>query len=75
MKKKKTQAERVIEYIRRFGSITSAEAFTELSVMDLPKRICELKNMGYLFSIKTVSGKNKFGEKIHWNEYRLIKDK
>ncbi len=73
-KKNKTQAERVLDYIKQHGSISSAEAFTELSVMDLPKRICELKDMGCLFSTKTVRGKNKFGDKVHWNVYRLVKE-
>lgn len=74
-RKQKTQAERVLDFIKQNGSISSAEAFTELSIMDLPKRICELKDKGCAFSIKTVSGKNKFGAKTHWNVYRLKGDR
>ena len=42
MKVKKNQRTRIIEYIRRFGSITTWEAYADLGVACLPTRISEL---------------------------------
>lgn len=44
-----TQRDRVIQYIKDFGSITRAEAFNELGIVELAARICELERMGYKF--------------------------
>lgn len=38
-----TQKERIINYIRQFGSITSWEAYQDLGVMQLGARIDQLK--------------------------------
>ncbi|XHB96272.1 helix-turn-helix domain-containing protein [Lactococcus garvieae] len=35
--------------MKEFGSITSAECFTELGIIDLPKKICLLQDEGYIF--------------------------
>ena len=40
------QRERVLDYMERHGSITSLEAVNDLGVMELPRRICDLKERG-----------------------------
>ena len=67
-----TQRERVIKYLKDFGSITRAEGFTELGIVELPARICELESMGYKFERETVFSKNRYGEPIHFTKYSLI---
>lgn len=42
---KTTQKDRIINYIRQFGSITSWEAYQDLGVMQLGARIDQLKKM------------------------------
>lgn len=44
-----TQRDRVINYIREFGSISSWEAYKDLGITQLATRIKELKEQGYEF--------------------------
>lgn len=46
-----TQEEKVLDWMKRKGEITSAIAYDELGIIQLPKRIWNLKRMGY--TIKT----------------------
>lgn len=69
--KKVTQRDRVLQYIREFGSITSWQAYAELGCTQLATRISELKQRGYEFEKKRVNGKNRYGDKTHYDEYRL----
>ena len=71
---KPTQAERVLEYIKEFGSITQLEALRDLGVMRLASRITDLKNMGYSIESEIVTVKNRYGEKCHIKSYRLGKE-
>jgi hypothetical protein len=69
-----TQRDRVIQYIKDFGSITRAEAFAELGIVELAARICELERMGYKFEKKTMYKENRYGEMIHFTRYKLKED-
>ena len=66
-----TQRERVIQYLKDFGSITRAEGFTQLGIVELPARICELERMGYKFNKETVFSKNRYGDKVYFTKYSL----
>lgn len=70
-----TQCERIISYIKDFGSITTWQAFTELGVARLASRIFDLKEQGYVFTKKRVTTKNRYGEKTYYDEYRLAEVK
>lgn len=73
MKKKfGTQTERIIKYMQDFGTITSAEAMTELGVYRLASRITDLKRDGYAIKKETVSAKNRYGETVHFAQYSLV---
>ncbi len=67
-----TQCERIIQYLHDFGKITTFEAFTELGITRLGSRIFDLKEQGYTFKKTRVATKNRYGEKTHYDEYRLI---
>lgn len=71
MKAHGTQVERIIQYIKDFGSITSAEAMTELGVYRLASRINDLKRRGYLIRKETAKAKNRYGETVHFARYSL----
>lgn len=60
---KPTQNERIIAYIKEFGSITQLEALKDLGVMRLASRISDLKKRGYVFKITKETHKNRWGEK------------
>lgn len=66
---KPTQAQRIIDYIREFGSITQYEAFFDLGVMRLASRISELRQNGYNILSTTETVKNRYGKKCHIKRY------
>lgn len=66
-----TQAERVLAYIEKFGSITQYEAFADLGVMRLASRISELKKQGYPITSKVEPVRNRFDETCHIKRYSL----
>lgn len=57
---KATQAERVLQYMRDFGSITPLQAMADLGVMRLAARIADLKKAGYNIERKLVTVKNRY---------------
>ena len=66
-----TQRDRVINYIREFGSISSWEAYKDLGITQLATRIKELKEQGYEFKTEWESSTNRFGEKTDYKRYYL----
>ena len=69
-----TQRERVQEYIERNGSITSLQAINELGVMDLPRRICDLIQLGVPINKKRIKVRDRYGETKHVIEYSIKED-
>lgn len=68
------QHQRILQYVDVFGSITSYEACVSLGIMELPKRIGELEDMGYRFDRRREGSLNRFGEKVSYNRYRLASE-
>ena len=66
-----TQRQRIIDYIKEFGSITSLDAYKDLGITQLGARIDQLKKEGYRFKTEWESGKNRFGEKTDYKRYYL----
>lgn len=66
-----TQRDRVINYIREFGSISSWEAYKDLGITQLATRIKELKEQGYEFRTEWESSTNRYGEKTDYKRYYL----
>ena len=66
-----TQKERIINYIRQFGSITSWEAYQDLGIMQLGARIDGLERDGYVFRKEWEEKKNRFGEPVSFKRYYL----
>lgn len=69
--KKKTQCERILDYITDFGSITSLDAMKDLGCMRLASRIHDLKRQGYHFVKRTETAENRYGEKTSYTRYFL----
>lgn len=65
------QRQRIINYIRECGSITSLEAYKDLGITQLATRIKELKEQGYEFKTEWESSKNRFNEKVDYKRYYL----
>lgn len=68
---KTNQRQRIINYIREFGSITSKEAYDDLGITQLATRIKELKEQGYEFKTKWENSKNRYGERVDFKRYYL----
>lgn len=68
------QAERVLKYMRDFGSITQLEAIRDISCMRLGARIFDLKREGYEIKKEMETSKNRYGEDTSYARYRLVDD-
>ena len=66
-----TQNDRVLQYIREFGSITQLEALQDLGVMRLASRVSDLRRQGFKIVSKTEAVKNRYGETCHIKRYSL----
>lgn len=69
--RKMTQYEKILWYLRRFGSISPMEAFNDLHITKLSTRIGEMKRRGYKFDQNWDSHTNMLGETSHFMRYRL----
>lgn len=70
-----TQYERILDYIRTYGSITPMEAFRDLGCTKLATRISEMKRNGIEFKQEYTKGTNRFGETVYYMTYRFKNDK
>ena len=69
-----TQCERVLQYMQDFGSINPMQALSDLSVMRLASRVSDLRQAGYQIDRQIVTAKNRYGEPVHFAEYRLVEE-
>ena len=63
--------DRVLRYMRDFGSINPLQAYNALGIMRLGARILDLRHEGPRITRRMVSGKNRYGESVSYAEYRL----
>ena len=71
---KSTQCEKVLEYMRMFGSITQLEALQDIGCMRLASRISDLRHQGYAIGRRIKTGKNRYGDSVSFAEYYLLED-
>ena len=69
--KRPTQAQRILFYMRDFGSITQLQALSDLGCFRLASRISELKKDGHEINKRMIKGKNRYGEICSVAEYSL----
>lgn len=69
--KKATQAEMVLDYIGRFGSITPLEAIRDLGCYRLASRISDLRKIGYPIETTMEAVPNRYGKKSNVARYSL----
>lgn len=58
-----SQCEKIVRYMKDFGSITTMQAFDDLDITRLSARIYDLKALGYKIKTETVKRRNRYGEK------------
>lgn len=66
------QAKMALEYMQQHGSITSEDARYYLGISSFPKRICQIKEMGYEVDWEWVNVINRWGRKCHVKKYWLV---
>lgn len=69
------QKQQVMEYIRRYGSITTLQAIDDLGILRLGARISELRKQGYNIAATVEKGKNRNGEETRYHRYFLADKK
>ncbi len=72
---KGTQCERVLKYMQDFGEIDTMTAIRELGCMRLASRISDLKRRGCKIKRRMEKGKNRYGERVSWAVYSIVKEK
>ena len=70
-----TQCEKVLEYMKEFGSITPIEAMQDIGCMRLASRINDLKDQGFAIGRRMKTAKNRYGKDVSFAEYYLEEDK
>ena len=70
MRKVPTQAQRVLDYIKDFGSITRAEAMSDLGIANLPAVVDILRHrQGHNIETLEIKAKNRYGQNITYAKY------
>ncbi|MBQ1577043.1 MAG: hypothetical protein IIZ83_08795 [Oscillospiraceae bacterium] len=67
----KPSAQRVLQYMIDFGSITGHQAITDLGMTELRSRISEISRAGFAIKKEWQNSKNKFGETVSFVRYSL----
>ena len=68
---KSTQCDKVLQYMRQFGSITQLEALSDIGCMRLASRISDLRQQGYAIGRRIKTSKNRYGDSVSFAEYYL----
>lgn len=66
-----TQNEAVLDYMKRYGSITALDAMRDLGCMRLASRISDLKKMGHKIIGLKKAVTRRDGTKAYIAEYKL----
>lgn len=69
--KRPTQCDRVLQYLREFGEITTLEALRDLGVLHLPRRIADLKERGVRIETSSRKVTTRYGNQTTIAVYRL----
>ena len=68
---KSTQCDKVLEYMKTFGSITQLQALSDIGCMRLASRISDLRYQGYAIGRRIKTSKNRYGDSVSFAEYYL----
>lgn len=71
---KHTQCDKVLAYMREFGSITQLEALQDIGCMRLASRISDLRGQGIPIGRRMKTAKNRYNESVSFAEYYLMEE-
>ena len=70
-----TQGERIVKYMKDYGTITPMEAFADLGITKLATRVSELRRDGVKISKTPVERTNRYGDHVRYMQYSLEEEK
>ena len=68
---KMNQHDRILQYMKDFGSITTLDAFRDLGITKLTTRISEMRRDGVNIIGTPEAVENRYGDKCHIHRYTL----
>lgn len=68
------QSERVLQYMKDHGGITSFEAFQDLGITRLSARIFDLRRRGNIITTAKMESTNRFGDTVRFARYILRRE-
>ena len=71
---KVSQCEKIVEYMKKHGSITQLDAYLDIGCWRLASRISDLKRKGYSIKREMITVKNRYGEDVQVAKYSLIEN-
>ena len=71
---KTRQIDRLLAYLRQFGSITKAQGHVDLAIENVAGRILDLKKIGIPLRLDWEEGQNRFGETTHYRRWVLVEE-
>lgn len=70
-----TQKERILEHLKKHGSITTWDSFELYGDTRLSDKIYRLKKDNYEFDEEWISKKNRYGKPVSFKKYILKEEK
>lgn len=70
-----SQADHVLYHLITRGEITALEAFRHYGIMQMPRRVFDLRRRGYPVETRMVTRKNRYGEKVRIAVYSLARER
>lgn len=70
-----TQTEKILAYMRDYGSITPLDALAEFGCMRLAARIADIRATGIPITSTMEISKNRYGETVRYSRYKLEEKK
>ena len=67
-----SQAQMILNYIEKYGSISQKESVDHFGCYRLPARIYDLKQSGYKFKRVMETCPNMFGVQVSYARYSLV---
>lgn len=72
MAEKLTQCEEILEYMKKYGSITQLQAYLDIGCWRLASRINDLRKRGYAIQRQMIKVKNRHGQNVPIAQYSLV---
>lgn len=68
---KASQCDKIVDYMKKYGSITQLQAYVDIGCVRLPSRIYDLKRKGYAIRREMIKVKNREDEYVPIARYSL----